>query len=35
MTGKVVAITGANAGIGKEAAVALARMGATVVMTSP
>jgi NAD(P)-dependent dehydrogenase (short-subunit alcohol dehydrogenase family) len=34
MTGKVVAITGANAGIGKETAVALARMGATVVMTS-
>ena len=34
MVGKVVAITGANAGIGKETAVALARMGATVVMTS-
>ena len=34
MTGKVVAITGANAGIGKETAVALARQGATVVMTS-
>ncbi len=34
MTGKVVAITGANAGIGRETAVALARMGATVVMTS-
>jgi NAD(P)-dependent dehydrogenase (short-subunit alcohol dehydrogenase family) len=34
MTGKVVAITGANAGIGKETAAALARMGATVVMTS-
>ena len=34
MQGKVVAITGANAGIGKETAVALARMGATVVMTS-
>lgn len=34
MTGKVVAITGANVGIGKETAVALARMGATVVMTS-
>lgn len=34
MTGKVVAITGANAGIGKETAVALARLGATVVMTS-
>ena len=32
--GKVVAITGANAGIGKETAVALAGMGATVVMTS-
>jgi NAD(P)-dependent dehydrogenase (short-subunit alcohol dehydrogenase family) len=34
MAGKVVAITGANAGIGKETAAALARMGATVVMTS-
>jgi len=34
MTGKVVAVTGANAGIGKETAVALARMGATVAMTS-
>ena len=34
MTGQVVAITGANAGIGKETAVALAKMGATVVMTS-
>jgi NAD(P)-dependent dehydrogenase (short-subunit alcohol dehydrogenase family) len=34
MTGKLVAITGANAGIGRETAVALARRGATVVMTS-
>jgi retinol dehydrogenase-12 len=34
LTGQVVAITGANAGIGKETAVDLARMGATVVMTS-
>lgn len=34
MHGKVVAITGANAGIGKETAVALARLGATVVMTA-
>jgi NAD(P)-dependent dehydrogenase (short-subunit alcohol dehydrogenase family) len=34
MSGKVVAVTGANAGIGKETAVGLARMGATVVMTS-
>jgi NAD(P)-dependent dehydrogenase (short-subunit alcohol dehydrogenase family) len=34
LEGQVVAITGANAGIGKESAVALARMGATVVMTS-
>ena len=30
MTGKVVAITGANAGIGRATAEALARMGATV-----
>jgi NAD(P)-dependent dehydrogenase (short-subunit alcohol dehydrogenase family) len=34
MKGKVVTITGANAGIGKETAVALAKLGATVVMTS-
>jgi NAD(P)-dependent dehydrogenase (short-subunit alcohol dehydrogenase family) len=34
LTGQVIAITGANAGIGKETAVALARMGATVVMTA-
>jgi NAD(P)-dependent dehydrogenase (short-subunit alcohol dehydrogenase family) len=34
LTGQVVAITGANAGIGKETAVGLARMGATVVMTA-
>jgi NAD(P)-dependent dehydrogenase (short-subunit alcohol dehydrogenase family) len=34
LSGNVVAITGANAGIGKETAVALAGMGATVVMTS-
>lgn len=34
MAGKVVAITGANTGIGKETAVALARMGAIVAMTS-
>lgn len=34
MTGKVVAVTGANAGIGKATAEALATMGATVVMTS-
>lgn len=34
LEGKVVAITGANAGIGKETAIALAGMGAMVVMTS-
>ncbi len=34
MTGKVCLVTGANQGIGKETVVALARMGATVVMTS-
>jgi NAD(P)-dependent dehydrogenase (short-subunit alcohol dehydrogenase family) len=34
LTGKVVVITGANSGIGKEAAVELARLGATVVMTA-
>lgn len=34
MTGKVVVVTGANAGIGRETALALARMGATVVMTA-
>lgn len=32
MTGQVVVITGANSGIGKEAAVAMAAMGATVVL---
>lgn len=34
LTGKVVIVTGANAGIGKETAIALARLGATVVMTA-
>jgi len=34
MKGKLVVITGGNAGIGKEAAVGLARAGATVVITS-
>jgi NAD(P)-dependent dehydrogenase (short-subunit alcohol dehydrogenase family) len=34
LEGQVIAITGANAGIGKETAVGLARMGATVVMTA-
>jgi NAD(P)-dependent dehydrogenase (short-subunit alcohol dehydrogenase family) len=34
MRGRVVVITGGNSGIGKEAAVDLARMGATIVITS-
>jgi NAD(P)-dependent dehydrogenase (short-subunit alcohol dehydrogenase family) len=34
MQGKVVVITGGNAGIGKEAAVGLARQGATVLITA-
>src|SRR5262245_32690495 len=34
MHGKVVVLTGGNSGIGKEAAVDLARLGATVVISS-
>jgi NAD(P)-dependent dehydrogenase (short-subunit alcohol dehydrogenase family) len=34
LTGQVIIVTGANSGIGKETAVALAAMGATVVMTA-
>jgi NAD(P)-dependent dehydrogenase (short-subunit alcohol dehydrogenase family) len=34
MRGKVVVITGGNAGIGKETAVGLAALGATVIFTS-
>ncbi|MCU1371149.1 MAG: dehydrogenase [Ilumatobacteraceae bacterium] len=34
LTGKVIIVTGANSGIGKESAVELAAMGATVVMTA-
>jgi NAD(P)-dependent dehydrogenase (short-subunit alcohol dehydrogenase family) len=34
LTGKVAVVTGANSGIGKETAVALASMGATVVMAA-
>lgn len=34
LTGQVIIVTGANSGIGKESAVALAAMGATVVMTA-
>ena len=30
LTGKVMIVTGANAGIGKETAVALARLGASI-----
>ena len=32
MTGKVCVVTGANAGIGKETSIGLAKLGATVVM---
>ena len=34
LTGQVIIVTGANSGIGKETAVSLAAMGATVVMTA-
>ena len=34
LTGRTIIVTGANAGIGKETAVALAAMGAQVVMTA-
>ncbi|MCB0978176.1 MAG: SDR family oxidoreductase [Acidimicrobiales bacterium] len=34
LSGRTMIVTGANAGIGKETAVGLARMGATVVMTA-
>ena len=34
MTGKIVIITGANSGIGFEAAVRMARMGADIVMVA-
>lgn len=34
MDGKVVVVTGANSGIGRETALGLARLGATVVMTA-
>jgi len=34
MTGKVCLVTGGNSGIGKEAAVGLAKLGATVVIVS-
>ena len=34
MKGKVVMVTGANAGMGKEISVALAGMGASLVMVS-
>lgn len=34
LTGRTAVVTGANAGIGKETAIGLARLGATVVMTA-
>src|SRR5437588_5189656 len=35
MTGKVCIVTGASAGIGKQTAIGLARLGATIIMLCP